>query len=280
MRTRLAAVVALLVAAPAGAQSWRTMDVSRQLRDSSEQRVRVQYGAGHFDLRPASSPVLYAMQLRYDQDNGEPVHRYDADRHMLDIGVEHQSLHLGRRMDERNGGDMRLALSSAVPLDLDVELGAAEAAMELGGLAVRNLRVSSGATDATIRFSTPNLTRLARLDIDVGAGSLTAENLANANAGEIRVKGGVGGVDLDFGGSWTQDVSLDVNLALGKVAVHVPSDVGVRVEVDRFLASFDHEGLVKRGNAWVSENFDRAPHKLRMHVSTAFGGIRIDRDSP
>lgn len=280
MTSRVLGLLAILAAAPAGAQSWRTMEVSRQLRDSSEQRVRVQYGAGRFDLRPATAPVLYAMQLRYDEDNGEPVHRYDVDHHTLDIGIEHQSLHFGRKMDERNGGDMRLALSRGVPLDLDVELGAADAAMELGGLALRNLRVESGATDATVRFSTPNPTRLARLDVDVGAGSLTAENLANANASDIRVKGGVGGVDLDFGGTWTQDAHLDVNVALGKVAVHVPSDVGVRVVVDRFLASFDHEGLVKRGDAWVSDNFDRAPYKLRMHVSTAFGGIRIDRDSP
>lgn len=280
MRSAVVALLAVLAAAPAGAQSWRTMEVSRQLRDSAEQRVHVQYGAGRFELRPATSPVLYAMELRYDEENGEPVHRYDPERHALDIGVRHQSIHLGRHSDDRNGGDMRLALSRAVPMDLDVELGAADATLELGGLALRNLRLASGATDATVRFSAPNPTPLRALTIDVGAGSISAEDLANANTGDIRVKGGVGGVDLDFGGIWTQDVDLDVDVALGKVAVHVPSDVGVRVVIDRFLASFDHEGLTKRGDAWVSDNFDRAPHKLRMRVSTAFGGIRIDRDSP
>lgn len=280
MRISLVGLLALVAAAPAGAQTWRTMEVSRQLRDSAEQRVRVQYGAGRFDLRPTTTPVLYAMQLRYDEDNGEPVHRYDADRHALDIGVSHQSLHLGRHISARNGGDMRLALSRAVPLDLDVELGAADATLELGGLALRNVRLESGATDATVRFSTPNPAPLRLLSIEVGAGSFTAENLANANTGEIRVQGGVGGVDLDFGGTWTQNVDLDVDVALGKVAVHVPSDVGVRVVVDRFLASFDHEGLSRRGDAWVSDNFDRAAHKLRVRISTAFGGIRVDRDSP
>lgn len=280
MRMSVVALVAFLAAAPAGAQSWRTMEVSRQLRDSSEQRVHVEYGAGRFELRPASSPVLYSMALRYDEDNGEPVHRYDADRHALDIGVRHQSLHLGRHSSDRNGGDMRLALARAVPMDLDVELGAADATLELGGLALRNVHLESGATDATVRFSARNAASMRALTIDVGAGSVTAEDLANANTGEIRVKGGVGGVDLDFGGAWTQDVDLDVDVALGKVAVHVPSDVGVRVVLDRFLASFDHEGLAKRGDAWVSDNYDRAQYKLRMRVSTAFGGIRVDRDSP
>jgi hypothetical protein len=57
----------------------------------------------------------------------------------------------------------------------------------------------------------------------------------------------------------------------------VPSDVGVRVTVKKGLASFDHEGLVERDGAWVSRNWDSAPHKLHVAAETVFGKLTIDR---
>src|SRR4029078_4836525 len=49
---RMLAALVSLVPLPAFAQSapaWRTVDISRQLRDTQPQRVRVQYGAGRVD---------------------------------------------------------------------------------------------------------------------------------------------------------------------------------------------------------------------------------------
>jgi predicted membrane protein len=84
-------------------------------------------------------------------------------------------------------------------------------------------------------------------------------------------------VELDFGGQWTQDMSVDADLALGKLTLHVPRDVGVRVEVQKFLASFDQQGLVKRGDAYYSDNWDQAKYRLRLRAQTTFGGIELDR---
>jgi hypothetical protein len=70
------------------AQTWRTLDVSRQLHDTTELHVNVEYGAGRFDLRPATEPVLYSMQLRYDEDNATPLHTYDAAAGTLQIGLK------------------------------------------------------------------------------------------------------------------------------------------------------------------------------------------------
>lgn len=55
------ALFMVTIASAAGAQTWRTLDVSRQLRDSSEHHVRVRYAAGRFSLRPTSDPVLFSM---------------------------------------------------------------------------------------------------------------------------------------------------------------------------------------------------------------------------
>ena len=91
------------------------------------------------------------------------------------------------------------------------------------------------------------------LDISLGAASFRGDRLANANAQDIRVDAGVGNVELDLGGQWTQDIDLHVEVTLGIVTIHVPSAVGVHVSLEKTVASFDHEGLIERDGAWVSK---------------------------
>jgi Cell wall-active antibiotics response 4TMS YvqF len=272
--------VALSASAPwhwASAQSWRTVESSRQLRDSAEHRVHVQYGAGRIEVAVTNAPVLYTMTLRYDESSSSPLHSYDAESRLLTLGVDGQTEHFARNMDEKSKGEMRLSLSRAVPLDLDLALGATKAQLDLGGLNLLALRLQSGASETLVDFSVPNQGRMRSLDVDVGAASFEARNLANANVAAVRVHGGVGSVELDLGGQWTQDMSVEVSLTLGKLAIHVPRDVGVRVEVQKFLASFDQQGLEKRGDAYYSDNWDRAKFHLRVRAETTFGGIEVDR---
>jgi hypothetical protein len=277
----LALSAALAAAAmPGGAQTWQTVDISRQIRDSAEQRVSIEYGAGRLDIRPTSDRVLYSMQLRYDEENGRPVHRYDAEQRAVTLGISDLSLGIGRHIGNKNGGELRLAFSRAVPLDLRLDLGATQAKMDLGGLSLTNLQLESGASEATVDFSAPNPVRLRELRVNLGAAGFEATNLANANTPSVRVNGGVGGVDLDFGGRWAQDISLDASITLGKLTLHVPREVGVRVEVDKLFASFDHDALVKRGNAYYSANWDRATYHLRVKAQMVFGDIELDHAPP
>ena len=282
MMFRALAVAALTGTLPAlaGAQSWRTLDVSRQLRDTTELHVHVQYGAGRFDLRSANTPVLYSMELRYDENAATPLHRYDAGAGTLDIGLKDASsgsrwIHHGS--DDENKAAMRLTLAPTVPMDLTLSLGATEAHVDLGGLTLRGLHVESGAADETVDFSSPNRAHIGTITVDVGAANFAATNLANANASTIHVRGGVGALDLGFGGTWTGDLNADVQVTLGKVTLRVPRDVGVQLDMQRFLTSFDNDGLVKRDGSYYSDNWDSARYHLHIHVQTTFGGIAIDR---
>lgn len=278
-RIAVLAVGACLIAPAARAQGsplWRTVDIARQLHDSLPQRIRVQYGAGRVDVRSAGTAVLYDMHLRYDERRGAPVHRYDASSRSAVLGLESRE-GAQRFSDRDDSGELRLALPSSVPLDLDLQLGGTESRLDLGGIMLQSLRLECGATDASLTFSQPNRARMSDLTIDVGAADLLAVHLANANADQIRVHGGVGVADLDFSGAWTRDLTVDAKLAVGKLILRVPADVGVRLDVERIIAGFEHDGMVKRDDAWYSTNYDTAPHKLRVHAETFFGQIELQR---
>lgn len=274
-RTLLLGVAAsALGAASLPAQSTlRTVEFSRQQHDSLPLDVRVDYSAGKVVVHGAEQRVLYQASIAYDPRRNEPVYEYDAGERRLRVGMR------SGHDDASNSvpAELRLDLARSVPVSLRLQTDASEADLDLGGMRLTSVAIESGASDAVLHFDAPNRQPMERLDLDVGAASLRARGLANARAREVRVKVGVGNADLDFGGDWTGDLDLELQIALGKASLQVPEDVGVRVETSRFLGSFEREGFEKRGDAYYSANWDRARYKLRIDSRMVLGKLEITR---
>lgn len=280
MSNRRLVFAALVLGMPAlaGAQSaplWRSVDISRQLRDSGAQRIRVQYNAGKVDVRGSDDPVLYAMHLRYDEARTVPIHTYDADQRSTVLGLESRGSKVQGASSDAESGELRLTLPRAVPLDLDLAFGGTQSLLDLGEMSLQSVRLRCGAADATLLFSRLNRVHMRELEVSVGAADFTAAHLANANTDQILVQGGVGDVDLDFSGTWTRNVTVVAQLAVGKLTLRIPPDVGIRLDVERVLTGFDHPGLVKRADGWYSANYEQAAHKVYIRAQTFFGKIDV-----
>lgn len=257
---------------PAEAQSWRTVTMSRQLSGEEVLDVRVNYGVGRMVIGSSDSGVLYQMRLRYDEESFEPMAQYE-DGH-LGIGVKQlrKRIRVGRNHDE---GEMELRLARNVPMALGMDFGAVRADVDLGGLSLVDLELKTGASDAHVEVSSPNVVPLERARFEAGAAEFTASDLGNLNAEEISVSAGVGDITLEFTGEWQRDADVSVRMGLGSLKLHFPEGLGVRVEKSTFLTSFDSEGLVKRGDAYYSLDWEDAPNRVTVEVDAAFGGIEI-----
>ncbi|MFC1660093.1 hypothetical protein ACFL3S_01330 [Gemmatimonadota bacterium] len=254
------------------AQSWRTVTMSRQLSDESALAVRVRYGAGRFYIRPAEGGLLYRMHLRYDEETFEPVARYEGDR--LDLGVESIKNRI-RWGKDRSSGEMELTLARDVEMDLDLDFGAVRADVDLGGLQMTGLQVTTGASESRIDISEPNPAFMGQAGFEVGAADFQVRNLGNLNAEKITVDAGVGHIVLDFQGLWARDALVSVDMGLGALELRFPEGLGVKVEKDTFLTSLDSEGLVKRGDSYYSLDWEQAEHRVTVTVDAAFGSIRV-----
>jgi len=272
-RALILASAALLLGAPPAmqAQEWTTVTTSRAYRGERDLRVDVEFGAGRLFLRPGPSGSLYKATARYDAEGFVPVTDYADGR--LRLGL--QSKRGVRVRSSQRAGRLEVALGPDAPLSIDLKFGAAQADIELGGLRVRRTEISTGASETTLRFSQPNLERMAALEIKVGAAALRAEGLGNANVERLSVDGGVGDVVLDFSGEWRGDTTADIDMGLGALTIIVPRGVGLHVVKDGFLAPFDSEGLVKRGSGYYSLDWDSAPHRLTVRIDAAFGSINV-----
>jgi hypothetical protein len=275
LRGPAAVAVLLLAATSAEAQQWRSVSSSRQLAGEAKLDVQVRYAAGHLDVGAGSATRLYEMELRYDEDRFRPLTEYQRDSGVLRLGVQSRDeggTRINRVSDESRA---RLRLNPRVPTRLRLEFAAGEAKVELGGLALQDVHLSTGASQTRVSVDTPNLARAERVKIEAGAADLQVTGLGNARAERIEVSGGVGNTVLDFGGRWQHDARVSVDMGVGAITLRVPRSLGVRVEMSSFLTRFERSGMERRGGAHYSSNWESAAHRLSFNVSAAMGAVNL-----
>ena len=278
MRGLLLSAVALAVGASgASAQAMRPFSTYRQWHGETSTAARLDFAAGALRLAAGRANELYRMDVLYDGERYQPVSDYDAARGNVTLGLRAAGDGGLRVVSKRQlRQTASVTFSPRSDLGLAIALGAVDGDLELGGLRLTSLELEAGASRATVRFSQPNAARCRDAVLSSGAAELTVLSLGNSRCDRIAFEGGVGRVTLDFGGAWTFSSHVSVKMALGNVALRLPRRVGVRLTLDKFLATFDPEGLVRRGNAYLSPGYDQAARHLDIDITTAVGGVTVD----
>ena len=275
---RAAATIGLcLWAGAAQAQTMRPFSTFRQLHGETRLNARVEYGAGSLRVGPGQPGELYRMNLSYDEDRFVPVSDFDASSRTVVLGLRAAGQGGVRVV---SGNQLRqlatIAISPRADLALDLSLGAVDADLELGGLRISDLDLETGASRATVRFSRPNGMRCRHAAFSAGAAEVSVFGLGNSRCDEIEFEGGIGKVLLDFSGVWRSSAHVVVKMAVGGLTLRLPRQVGVRVTMDKFLSSFEPAGLLRRGDSFVSPNYDGAERRLDLDLTTAMGGVKVE----
>jgi cell wall-active antibiotic response 4TMS protein YvqF len=277
VRQVVLALVVALCASAAEAQTMRPFTTFRQMHGETRLNARLEYAAGSLQVAPGPPAELYRMDLSYDEDRYVPVSDFDAANGAVVLGLRAAG-DGGVRVVSRN--QLRqvasITFSPRVDLSLDLNLGATDAEVELGGLRVSNLDLKTGASRAVVSFSRPNATRCRRAAFSAGAAEISLIGLGNSRCDEIEFEGGMGSVTLDFTGAWTSSARVAVKMAVGGLTLRLPRQVGVRIALDKFLASFESAGLSRQGDSFVSENYDRASRRLDLEITTAVGDVNVE----
>jgi hypothetical protein len=277
-RRILAAGAALVCCAGvASAQSWRPYSTFRQLHGETKLDAQLEFAAGMLKVVPGRETELYRMHLSYDADRFIPLSHYEAPASTVRLGVESAG-RAGLRVVSKNQLRQKavVELSPKADLSLDLNLGAGEADLDLGGLRIASVRLETGASRASVRFSAPNRTRCQSAVFAAGAADLAIYRLGNSRCETVKVEGGVGKLTLDFGGAWTITQRAELTLSMGELRLRLPRRAPVRITMDKFLSSFDAEGLVERGGSWVTRDFDPKEPHLDIALKCSVGAVRVE----
>ncbi|MFH1689364.1 MAG: toast rack family protein [Candidatus Eisenbacteria bacterium] len=113
------------------------------------------------------------------------------------------------------------------------------------------------------------------LSIDMGVGEARME-LGNLMLSDLSVDHGVGDLKIDLAGRHVGDLNASIDGGVGKIALVVPSSVGVRVEADTGIGSFRTHGLTKRGDVLVNDAYGETESTIRLSVDAGIGEITVE----
>jgi hypothetical protein len=166
-------------------------EVTMELKGVEEARLFFRYGAGKLtiDGRAAPDELLHGQfgtGLAYErQEEGERVTLYLRPPEGASLAPWNWGSH------ER---DWNVHLNNAIPLELDVETGAAEAHLDLSEMQVRSFRLKTGASDS--RVILPAQATYTRATIDSGMASVTLR-VPDGVAAQIESEAGMAEVKVN-----------------------------------------------------------------------------------
>lgn len=228
----------------------QTRSETVEMDNADSVTVEIRTGAAQLDVSGGASDLLEAS-FTYNVEELDPQATYSNGRLQVRDKDIKEGIESFFDIDEyRNEWDLKL--NEDVPMEMQVDLGAGRANLDLGALALESLDINGGAGQVTLDLSGSQF--LSRLDFDMGAGQVT----------------------IDLSGEWGRDLDARLMGGLGGIHLTLPSDVGVRVHVETGIGSVDASGLTRDGDTYTNEAYGVSDVTLRIDVEGGVGQIRLD----
>jgi hypothetical protein len=170
---------------------------------------------------------------------------------------------------------LHLSFGRRRPFSLTIATGDVDTHFELGCLPLSDLEINGGAGRQEINFSCSNPQAMRSMRFTASAGSIRIQNIANANAAEVRVGGDYERCQLDFGGELRRNVDVQIGMSVSNVALTIPAQTAARINSRRLLGS-PAENFVYRENAyWNHPTWNQPEPLLSIRPMAPQGALSV-----
>lgn len=259
------------------------------LTDERELKVNLEAGFGNIRIERGTSSKIIALDIDADlkgdltqyidysnRDETGYLNINTSDILIKESRKKKHSIHLSGFEDN----DWTMKFTDAVPISFDIELGMGKGNIDLTGLMVKDLNISTGASSVTLRFDEPNPSSIENMTIETGLSKFKGYGLCNANFEHLKFEGGVGSYILDFSGRLDKEVDVDIEVGLGSVTIYVPDETGTKVYYEKsWVASIDlpKDFDEEEDDNYFSSNYYNTSGRINMHIEAGLGSVTIKR---
>ena len=230
MRTNVAILIPLVLigffAACEEPRNRMTETQTVALDGAARADIGLKMGAGELHVRSAAQEALLEASFEFNRERLRPVvdYRRVGDKGILE--VRHGRKHGVNFGTTRNRWD--LSLGQAVPLDLDIDLGAGQSDLDLRGLELQRVEIDMGVGEMDLDLRGPHSAGFqVKIDGGIGSGKIALPSEVGVR---VKVDGGLGSIDAS---GLTKRDGAYVNDAYGK------SPVTIEVDINAGIGSLD-----------------------------------------
>jgi hypothetical protein len=113
------------------------------------------------------------------------------------------------------------------------------------------------------------------LSVDMGAGTSELQ-LAGLPLTGLDVNLGAGESTVDLSGDWASDLDVTIDTGAADITVRLPSDIGVRVEVESGPHTVVAPGLAQDGDVYTNAAYGVSEATLQVVVHAGIGQIKLE----
>jgi hypothetical protein len=112
------------------------------------------------------------------------------------------------------------------------------------------------------------------LTISTGAGNSNLD-LGGLDLLVLEIETGVGTTNIDLDGDWDHDVTASIQGGVGELKVNLPSQMGVRIEMETALVTVNTNGLIVAENGYINKAYGTSPHTLTLKLEAGVGSVAL-----
>ncbi len=174
-----------------------------------------------------------------------------------------------------------VSMGTGQPLALTINSEAANANLELGGLALRDVTINGTTGSYDISYSSPNAVEQAgRLSIQLTSGSISLEGLLNSHVSSLQSVTSSGSQTFDFsGGTLVQNLRGNIETTTGNITLRIPEGTPARIMYTASsgrVMQMSPEFTETSQNVFVTAEYEEGaqPH-IQLSIRTTAGDLRV-----
>jgi hypothetical protein len=225
-----------------------TETVERQ--DARDARVSLEMGAGEMNVSGGARDLMEGT-FTFNVESWRPDISYAVSGSTGELRVTQRDAEATITLPNSSiTNRWDLSFTRDLPLEMTITLGAGENRLSLADLDVR------------------------RLNLRTGAGSTTL--LVGGALRDLDIQGGVGELEVNLAAAdWTADLDGRIRGGVGSTLLILPSDVGVRVEVQQGIGSVNATGLNQERSVYTNNAYGVSNTTLSLRIESGVGEVTL-----
>jgi len=246
-----------------------TMDISVPSPSTgTETSLTISMGGGVLNVA-AGSQQLVSGTVRYNVTEWKPTVTTSGNSTTIRQNI--QTVPVQPTQKIVNEWDLQLGSN---PMDLTIQAGAYDGALDFSGLSLTNLSISDGASNSEVTFNEANPVVMQEFTYKTGASNVSMTGLANANIQQMSFTGGAGKATFDFSGQLQSDMSAKITAAAGDVVIIVPQGTLCTVNKVGGLVNVDYDsGWTKTGDTYSTQ---AQGYQITIEANVSVGNITLE----
>ncbi len=250
----------------------KTEEIKVALPDNTDEiQVDISVGAAELKISGGAKDLVNGT-IKYNVPAWKPSVELD-DNHLV---IKQEETEFNGLPGKQLNNEWDLQFTDERPLRMDINAGAYQGNLDLGGMNITRLKVNDGASDTNIDFSEPNTGIMESLDYNSGASTVKLTGLANANLEEMNFTAGAGTYTLDFSGDLQRDANVRIEAGVSTIKVIIPDGTRAEIEVDGEMKDVNTHGTwTVESNTYSTKG---SGNVIKIYINMNLGSLDLTQD--